>query len=337
VTSAAAGSARSARRAKENQSATPDEWDAEAARQAAAGMTYFKLYTDLTAGEVALGVKAARSHGLIPIAHLNAVSWSRALALGVEQFAHALPTSPDLLEPAARKRFVVGPDLMTLWWELAELDGPLISDLVASLAEARAKVDLTLVVNEMVYFGDEWESRLPELAGPADYFHPAQLEALEAAYAAFRGAPAPQLVRGKAVWPKVLAFARMLHDAGVDLMIGTDGAGGVGLRHELENHVEAGIPEWEVLRMATSGNADLIGLGDTGRIAPGFEADIVFLHSDPIADVGNVQDVAFVLTNGKLHRHEDLLDVAREIAFAAKSGVGDGPSAGPATPEPRKE
>src|SRR5690606_30836507 len=33
---------------------TAAEWDAEAARQAAAGMTYFKLYTGLTEDELAL-------------------------------------------------------------------------------------------------------------------------------------------------------------------------------------------------------------------------------------------------------------------------------------------
>src|SRR5690606_26105466 len=64
---------------------TPDAWDAEAAKQAALGMTYFKLYTDLAEDELAQGVAAAKAHGLIPIAHLNAVSWTRAAELGVEQ------------------------------------------------------------------------------------------------------------------------------------------------------------------------------------------------------------------------------------------------------------
>ena len=63
-------------------------------------------------------------------------------------------------------------------------------------------------------------------------------------------------------YSQVLSFARVLHDPGVPLMIGTDGTGGGPIyARELHNHVLAGIPAWEVLRMATSGNATLMGLG----------------------------------------------------------------------------
>lgn len=301
------------------------EWNAEAARQAGAGMTYFKLYTDLTEEELALGVEAARAHGLVPIAHLNSVSWKRGLELGVEQFLHALPTSPALLEPEAREAYALGPDFMVRWWELADLDGPLLQDLAASLARAEATVDLTLLVSQMVYFADQWETLLPLMASPPDYFHPAHLEALGPAYEAMRGVPAEQLARGRAVWPKVLAFARLLHDRGVSLMIGTDGNGGAGIHYELENHVRAGIPVWEVLRMATSGNANLIGLTGTGRIAPGLEADMVFLRSDPVADVRNVEHVEFVMNNGTLYEREALLGIARQIAEAARLSTPDRP------------
>ncbi|HEY6816438.1 MAG TPA: amidohydrolase family protein [Croceibacterium sp.] len=302
---------------------TPAEWDAEAARQAAAGMTYFKLYTSLTEDELALGVQAARAHGLIPIAHLNGVSWTRALELGVEQFEHALPTSPALLEPAARAEYTFGADFMTRWWELADLDGPLMRELVAQLVAHEAEVDLTMMVNELLYFTDEWETRFPEFAGELpDYFHPEMLAALEPNYAAMKAIPPEQVARSKAVWPKVLAFAGMLHAAGVRLMIGTDGTGGSGLHYELENHVEAGIPAWEVLRMVTSGNARLVGLTQTGRIAPGLEADLVFLRADPVADVGNVEQVAWVMTDGVLYEKEALLEIARGIANAARARGG---------------
>lgn len=302
---------------------TAAAWNAEAARQAGAGMTYLKLYTDLNEEELALGVEAARAHGLVPIAHLNAVSWKRGLELGVEQFMHALPTSPALLEPEAREAYAFGPDFMTRWWELADLDGPLIQDLAASLAKADAAVDLTLVVNQMSYFADQWDTLLPLMANPPDYFHPAHLEALGPAYEAMRNVPAEQLARGRAVWPKVLAFARLLHDSGVKLMIGTDGSGGAGIHYELENHVRAGIPVWDVLRMATSGNADLIGLTETGRIAPGLEADIVFLGADPVEDVRNVEQVEFVVNNGTLYEREALLGIARQIAVAAESRLAE--------------
>jgi imidazolonepropionase-like amidohydrolase len=296
------------------------EWDAEASRQAAAGMTYFKLYTDLSENDLAMGVKAAKKHGLIPIAHLNHVSWLRALELGVEQFEHAMPTSPALLEPAVRDQYQFGPDYLTRWWELADLDGPLVRELVEQLVRADAKVDLTLMVNELLYFSDEWETRFPEFAGEMpDYIHPEHIASLTPSYAAMRAVAPDQLARSKRVWPKVLAFAKRLHDAGAALMIGTDGTGGAGLHYEMANHVKAGIPTWEVLRMATSGNAALMDLTDTGRILPGKQADIVFLRADPVANVSNVKEVAHVINNGMFHESTQLLDIARSIARAARA------------------
>lgn len=289
---------------------TEAEWDAEAARQAALGMRYFKLYTDLSEDEIASGVRAAKAHGLTPIAHLNAVSWTRAVELGVEQLEHALPTSVELLEPAVRETYSagLGPDskYMYRWFELADYDGPLMQELFALLAERQVVVDLTLVVNEIVYNTDRVETLFPpeELA-----------DALPETLAVY----APQLRisatgwteddyrRAQAVMPKVLELARRLHDAGVPMLIGTDAGGGVLYARELELHTEAGIPVWEVLRMATSDGADILGLGDrTGRIATGMEADIVFLRADPTADVANASQVEGVLSNGDYQVSADL-------------------------------
>ena len=113
-------------------------------------------------------------------------------------------------------------------------------------------------------------------------------------------------------------------EAGVPMMVGTDGTGGgPTLAHELNNHVRAGVSTWDVLRMATSGNAALMGLADTGRLAPGMEADMVFLRDDPTVDVENTREVELVVTNGAPHRSDDLLAIAREIAAAARARQGD--------------
>lgn len=123
------------------------------------------------------------------------------------------------------------------------------------------------------------------------------------------------------MWPKVLRFAKLLHDSGVPLMVGTDGTGGTPTyARELAHHVAAGIPTWEVLRMATSGNAGLMGLGGTtGRVAEGYEADLVFLSADPGEDVHNVREVALVMSNGKTHDPQRLLEAAHDIADAARA------------------
>jgi imidazolonepropionase-like amidohydrolase len=108
--------------------------------------------------------------------------------------------------------------------------------------------------------------------------------------------------------PKVLEFGLRLYRAGVPMMIGTDGSGGgASYVRELALHTDAGIPRWAVLRMATSGSADLLGVGDrTGRIAPGFEADIVFLTADPSRDIANAGKVHGVLNDGDFFSFAEL-------------------------------
>ena len=112
--------------------------------------------------------------------------------------------------------------------------------------------------------------------------------------------------------PKVLAFARVLHDAGVPMMIGTDAGGGIMFSREMELHREAGIPVWDVLRMATSQAADIMGMGDrVGRIKQGYEADLAIVNADPLADVRAVAQVYGVLNNGRLLLSKDLTEVAQ--------------------------
>ena len=290
---------------------TEAEWQAEASRQAKLGMTYFKLYMDLSEQEIATGIRVAHEHGLQAIAHLNSVSWTRAAELGIDGLEHALPTSPDLLEPEARARYIAERDVtsrfMYRWFEHADFDGPLIRGMVELLAQKKIPVDLTLVVNEIVYNTDDLERVLPQ--AQLQYFHPDVLAVYESQMRASAAGWTPEdYQRARAVMPKVLAFARMLHEAGVPMMIGTDAGGGIMIDREMELHREAGIPVWEVLRMVTSGTAGIMKMGDRiGRIKEGYEADLAIFEADPVKDVRATAQVYGVINNGKLLRAEELM------------------------------
>ena len=83
---------------------------------------------------------------------------------------------------------------------------------------------------------------------------------------------------------------------------------------ELHNMAQALGSNWEVLRMATSGNAELMNLPDTGRIAAGKEADIVFLRADPVADVRNLRRVDSVISDGKVYSFDELVALSARFA-----------------------
>jgi imidazolonepropionase-like amidohydrolase len=61
----------------------------------------------------------------------------------------------------------------------------------------------------------------------------------------------------------------------------------------------AAMSNVEVLKTATSGCAHAIGLGGvTGRLSPGFAADVLFVDGDPLAELGCLTAPVDVLARG---------------------------------------
>lgn len=273
------------------------------AHQAALGMQYVKLYHLLDETQIAAGVAAARRRHMRTVIHSGEVSWTRAAELGVESIVHGMPISPDLLPASTREGYqgaeVTGARAFYQWWERADLDAPEMREMIRTLAQRRISVDLTLVVFQKAFWGDDASVRdagLEYTAAP-----------MPAEWRRFRfdiGWTADDYSRARVVWPKILRFARMLDEAGVPLTIGTDLANpwvspGYDLHTEMMLYGEAGIAPWRVLRMATSGAADTMRLDRVGRLAPGYEADIVFVDRDPSRDVANIRSVSSVVIDGR--------------------------------------
>jgi imidazolonepropionase-like amidohydrolase len=112
-------------------------------------------------------------------------------------------------------------------------------------------------------------------------------------------------IRGRHMLPRVQEMAREAHRAGVKIVAATDtGYGAEGttrLAHELMELVEIGMTPLEALQAATVTAAELLGVGGhTGRIAEGLEADLVVLERNPLSDIGVVQDVLMVVSDGRV-------------------------------------
>lgn len=72
---------------------------------------------------------------------------------------------------------------------------------------------------------------------------------------------------------------------------------------ELELMAAWGLPNAEVLAIATAGNARVLGLADRiGAIAPGLAADLVAVDGDPTADIGALRHVRLVMQAGNVVR-----------------------------------
>jgi imidazolonepropionase-like amidohydrolase len=106
----------------------------------------------------------------------------------------------------------------------------------------------------------------------------------------------------------VLASVKALHDAGVDILVGTDVsmafpflgglAHGASVHHELQYLVEAGLTPVEALRAATSTPARRFGLDDRGRIAAGLRADLLLVDGNPTTTISDTLNTRAIWRRG---------------------------------------
>lgn len=105
---------------------------------------------------------------------------------------------------------------------------------------------------------------------------------------------------------KRVAAAKTLYDAGVPILVGSDGAGSIGclaggaFLDELRLLSQAGIPNADVLRGATVLPARFIAgaNADFGTIEPGKRADLVLLDGDPLTDITATSRIVTVMQGG---------------------------------------
>lgn len=69
---------------------------------------------------------------------------------------------------------------------------------------------------------------------------------------------------------------------------------------ELERMVAYGMRPVDALRAATSSAAALLGSDEIGSIADGKAADLIAVSGDPLAGIGSVERVVFVMKGGKI-------------------------------------
>ncbi len=103
-----------------------------------------------------------------------------------------------------------------------------------------------------------------------------------------------------------LSFHRRLVEAGGRVLVGTDGGNfampGIGVLHEMQTFVDdMGLTPMQTLQAATKWPAETMRLQDRlGTVAAGRFADILIVNQDPLAKISNLQDVAYVIADGRV-------------------------------------
>lgn len=303
-----------------------DEMRRVVAGQVAKGADWIKLYTGLSPDLLEAGIDAAHAHDLPAVAHLERIAWPDALEMDLDAIVHMMPISPDLLDEQSRQAWqsTARPGTFSFfeWWEHFDPDGPEADRLVASFEQNRPIFDATLVAFHAAFVQDLENAYREDTRRLA---HPRLKANWEDWFTFAVGWQAGDFERARAIWPKVQRLTQRIYTGRARVTVGTDMsnpwiAPGISLHREMALLAEAGVPPARILAAATVNGAEALGAGDRlGRIAEGFEADLIVLDANPLDDIEHTQAIHAVVADGRwLDRHD--LAVLTETSESTEKG-----------------
>jgi imidazolonepropionase-like amidohydrolase len=254
-----------------------DQADAFVAARIAEGSDYIKIVYDdgkeiglawNTLDEPTLGavIRAAKARKKLAVIHVLAREHARrAIAAGADGLVHLF------------------------------VDQPADDALIGLAAEHKLFVIPTLTVIDSVNRTGA-NAALANDPAIAPYLSPDDVRMLKASFPG-KTVPADLLrIPGETV--------RALKAAGVRILAGTDcsnpgTAHGASLHRELVLLVAAGLKPIDALGAATSVPADVFGLTDRGRIAPGLRADLILVDGDPTTEIAASRAIVGVWKQGR--------------------------------------
>lgn len=112
-------------------------------------------------------------------------------------------------------------------------------------------------------------------------------------------------LRGKFMMPLAEKVFKKAHAMGVKIATGADNDYSASstsrISLEAAHFARMGMTNFEAIQAATVTPAELLRLEkQTGRIVPGFEADLILVPGNPLEDINALQDVILVMSNGQM-------------------------------------
>ncbi|MEZ4587959.1 MAG: amidohydrolase family protein [Gemmatimonadales bacterium] len=280
----------------------------EVRRQLARGVDFVKYYAAMPPPLVAAVVDEATRAGVPVIGHSVATLWRQAAVAGVSMLVHSGWGTPmDELVELAHADSATDAE-----WYASYAAAPRSSAfgrLTEALVERGVVVVPTLAITQAAGLGRD-ATLLPlfetELAPEADLpgwwdegwreRHPQHGEV----------SAEEELLLERVYFPGVLGIVRAMFERGVSLGVGTDVGNswitpGTSFHYEMALYERAGIPPLEILRMATAGGAQALGIADSvGSIAVGQRADLLALNADPTPSIAATRAIAMVILRGRI-------------------------------------
>ena len=283
---------------------TEEEGRAAIERYAKLGYPQIKIYSSIKPELVPKLVQMAHTHGMRLSGHVPAfMNAEQFIADGADEMQHinffVLNFLDDVKDTRTPARFTTVADRAAT----LDLNSKRVRDFIKVMSEKKIVIDPTVNVFEGM-FTDRPGKVSATFASIADRLPTQVRRGLLAG-----GLPVPEGKdeRYRQSSAALLRMIKMLYDAGVPIVAGTDSMPGFALHRELELYAEAGIPPAEVIRIATIGAAKIMKRDkDLGSIAAGKLADMILVDGDPTQRMSDIRRTSLVIKGGRVYEPANL-------------------------------
>lgn len=264
-----------------------------------------KIYNSMDGDWVPAMVEEAEKQGLRVSGHVPAFSTANEMiAAGYDELTHinqvvlgwVLEDNEDprtLLRVTAMKRL-----------QGLDLDDPKIDETIQAMVENNVAIDPTLTIFELFFNGRNGEEN-PAMADFVDNMPVSEQRQSKTAFLDIATDEDDEAY--KVAYDKLLKIVTRMHDAGIQLVPGTDLGGSFFHHRELELYQNVGMSAAEVLAWGTQGMADYVGQGEElGSIAPGKLADFFLVPGDPTENLKAIKEISMVVKDGVVYFPSDI-------------------------------
>ena len=262
---------------------TPEQARNQVQKYKAAGFQQIKIYSSVKPDILKIVTAEAHRLGMTVTGHIpfgmNAI---QGIEDGMDQINHVEYITPLMVDPKSK---TIDPD------------APNVKKVIKLLLEHHTVVDDTLALMEVI---------LHPLDHPIASFEPGILrvapelkEGLET-----MGVQPAKAEQSAAQFRAMEETVRLLHQAGVPIVAGTDQAvPGFSLDREIELYVQAGFTPMEAIQAATVVPARAMGMEkDSGTIEVGKRADVILVDGNPLDNISDIRKVSAVFAAGKMYQ-----------------------------------
>jgi hypothetical protein len=269
------------------------------------GYIQIKLYSSITPEWVPAIRERTRQHGMRLSGHIPAfMSAEQAVRAGYDEIQHINMVFLNFL--AGDREDTRQQIRFTLYGSEGgklDLDSPEVEAFITLLKESGTTVDPTAAI---------FDSMLTHVPGQPDPTFAVMADHLPLSVRRSLYNPSFEIGEERIEdWANTAVrqseMIKKLYDNGIQLVAGSDSMPAFTMFRELELYAQAGIPNADVLKIATLDSARIVGVAEqTGSVEVGKAADLVLLDGNPLEDISAIRRGVLVMKGNTLYRPDEM-------------------------------